>query len=344
MHKKIDDEDLLTIKTLYDNGLSIIEIAEMFDVTRTTIYYWLNRKDFGRNNSLKKRNCDYLSIADKNILYKDYLAGECVEDLCKKYNASMETIAQTIKFKESDTEFISNLDNAILDGIKEDYKNNVAIAKIAKKYKLGYGTVHKIIQYYNLENTRNVVLKEDYFKNLDDKKAYNIGLIFSMACISKYTYRKHSVCFSFTKEMIPVIRELLDELVKSGTINIHKCHENNFTAKFNDKLMLDDLISYGMEGDINIPEKYLHSFFKGYFKYSLRIVRPGIRILFKDENYLKGILRYFDKLEIKHSTITKNSVLVANKLSIRNLILEHPELMDRALNSNYKEFYKKLDI
>ncbi|AIY85300.1 ATPase subunit of terminase family protein (plasmid) [Clostridium baratii str. Sullivan] len=344
MRNKIDEEDLLTIKTLYDSGLSIVEIANMFDVTRTTIYYWLKREDYGINNSIKKRGCDYLSISDKNRLYKDYLAGKSVEDLSKEYNTSMETIVQTIKFKSNHTEFISNLDNEILEGIKEDYKNNLAIAKIAKKYKLAYGTIHKIIQYNNLENTRGVVLKADYFKNLDDKKAYNMGLIFSMSCISKHAYRKHCVCFSLTKEMIPVVRELLDELTSVGTINIHKCHDNNFIAKFNSKEILDDLISYGMEGDINIPEKYLHSFFKGYFMYSLRIVRPGIRILFKDQNYLNGILNYFDKLEIIHSTITKNSVLVINKKSIESLLREHPELIDRALNSNYREYYEKLNI
>ena len=344
MHKKIDEEDLLTIKTLHDNGLSAIEIAEMFDVTKATIYYWLKRKDFGKPNSLRTRAYGYLSISDKNRLYKDYLDGKSFEDLSKEYNASIETVTQTVKYKSNATSFQLEIDDETIEGIKEDYKNNISIATIAKKNKLAYGTVHKIIQYYNLENTRGVVLKEDYFKNLDDKKAYNMGLIFSMACISKYTYRKNSVCFSFTKDMIPVIRNLLDDITSVGTINIHKCHENNFTTKFNNKSVFDDLLHYGMEGDINIPEEYLHSFFKGYFLYSLRIVRPGIRILYKDVNYLNGILRYFNKLGIINSTTTKNSVLIANKESRKRLLLEHPELIDRALDSVYREEYEKLNL
>lgn len=41
--KKLNKQDLNSLKTLYDNGTPIKTIAEQWQVSRTTIYHYLNK-------------------------------------------------------------------------------------------------------------------------------------------------------------------------------------------------------------------------------------------------------------------------------------------------------------
>ncbi|MDW4293226.1 recombinase family protein [Staphylococcus saprophyticus] len=48
--EKLNNKDLKLLKTLYDNGMPIKTIAEQWQVSRTTIYRYLNKIEDGKND------------------------------------------------------------------------------------------------------------------------------------------------------------------------------------------------------------------------------------------------------------------------------------------------------
>ncbi|OEL03953.1 recombinase family protein, partial [Staphylococcus saprophyticus] len=57
--EKLNQKDLHSLKTLYDNGTPIKTIAEQWQVSRTTIYRYLNKLDRKENKTSKATNQFY---------------------------------------------------------------------------------------------------------------------------------------------------------------------------------------------------------------------------------------------------------------------------------------------
>jgi uncharacterized protein (DUF433 family) len=144
MYIKLTDSLRQQVIEDYKNGLGKKQLFDKYGCSMSSICVILADVHTPRK---------LLSKTDKANIVKDYLAGISFDDLAKKYNVTKSTI---FKNTEKCREVIRNikikaLNGKIVEGVIEDYNNDMLIADILQKYGLTGYSLKKIIKENNLK-------------------------------------------------------------------------------------------------------------------------------------------------------------------------------------------------
>jgi uncharacterized protein YjcR len=139
-------EDNLPIDKIakeYDNGISLIKLAEKYGVNP----YALHKKIINKKNLIRNKKEHFNLPIDKII--KDYKMGMSTEKIANKYYVTPSTIAKRLKDagiklrNSSEGKFDLSYIDLPIDEIVKEYTNGMTIQKLAKKYEVSSETIRQ---------------------------------------------------------------------------------------------------------------------------------------------------------------------------------------------------------
>lgn len=321
-NKKITEDDAINIVNLYKEGLSGSEIGEMYEVDRRTIMYWIGKydKDIIRNKrKIEKEKYE--------LIYKEFLKGIPFERLSKKYNVPTSSIYRYVRKNKG---FLRDKTlakyNNVLDDIIKDYENNATIKDISKKFNICKETLNIILvqlgskEYSGVREAKNKLVK-DYFDNLDEHKAYILGIIYSTFKFQNdYGKDESMLVLTVSNKYL----YLLDEIGKSIYLTTYPKPIPNGTSNYlrvRSPKFLDDLRNkFDILGTPKIPSKLMKPFIKGYFQYACEIKEDIITIKYKNNSTKDFILEYLAENEIIVTKVKTRTAKIEGAENMKNFI------------------------
>lgn len=116
-----------------------------------------------------------------------------VKDILKQYNIHFRTLNRILK-ENHISRRRESINNETKSNILKDFRNQITIREITKKYKVTYKTVYKILEDFDvtikispkgIKTNRKYKIDYDIFKRRDKEVAYFCGLLASDGTISK---------------------------------------------------------------------------------------------------------------------------------------------------------------
>lgn len=327
---------------LYKEGMSIRAIADKYEINKSSVSR-LIREDI----PLRDKSPAY-QFKDK--IYDLYKKGHGVYEIASLISTDELKIrgeaVKKILFKEFDILVPSNPKNEeLIPEFIKLYKEGKTLNDIANEYNVSKQTVLNYINIGGLkardyhESSLKTYLNEEYFDVLNDNKAYQLGIIFSMGCVHKENTNVF-LDLSINENKKEFIFKAIDGVSDKNRDNLEWNHDNKIsTIRVSSKKLCKKLSDYGLGSNINIPEEYKHSFFKGFFEVIINITNRNVSFPTKnrynedvklylindvgiDEQYYKG-----------HQGTTP---YITDIHSIKRLLEVHPEII--------KKISKKKDI
>ncbi|AIY85225.1 hypothetical protein U729_3270 (plasmid) [Clostridium baratii str. Sullivan] len=321
-NRKITEDDAINIVNLYKEGLSASEIGKMYEVDRRTIMYWIGKydKDIIRNQrKIEKEKYE--------LIYKEFLKGIPFERLSKKYNVPISSI---YRYARKNKGFLREKTltkyNDVLDDIIKDYENNATIKDISKKFNICEETLNIILvqvgskDFTGVREAKNRLVK-NYFDNLDEHKAYILGIIYSTFKFQNDYGKEESMLVLTVSNKY---RYLLDEIGKSIYLttypkpiaNKRSCYLRVRSPKF-----IDDLINkFDILGTPKIPNNLIKQFVKGYLEYSCEIKEDVVNIKYKNTGTKDFILEYLAENGIVATKVKSKCAKIEGEENIKSFI------------------------
>ena len=333
--RKISFEDIETITNMYESGMSLKEIGELFEVSAETI-----KRNLGdKVNDGKFRRA---SEEEKDEIYKEYLDGYATKELVKRHGLSYSTINTIINSRKKELSFSDELDEDIVNIIVNDYKNGKKVPEIAKKVNLSIRKVERILHHKKVRTLLNSVkspYKIGYFKELDNSRAYILGIMFSIYNIKDVSVNKDEITFTLPAKQIELLELIADEvfLIKPTII---KSGSTSYLIKSRDYNLINDLKSFITDKGLNIPKEYQDAFVEGIFEKSASISRMGLTISCKNKAVKDFVHDYLMRKYIIKSFEKKPFVVIVySKIGIQTLLEYSDAIRRKVENSSYKNRY-----
>lgn len=155
--KEATDEQINDLRKLYDDGVSLSDIAGMFDTTTTTIKRWLNQSY--PNRSKRQNPIDYSSI-NLEMIRQMLDQGMKSNEIALKINLPVDTVRNVIKNKFPDRvkKFVpKKLTADQIKDLRDAYDAGFTVAEIGTLIgKTPSQTGNLILQYYPDRKPRRV--------------------------------------------------------------------------------------------------------------------------------------------------------------------------------------------
>lgn len=338
---KIDIDDLKCMKQFRENGYSLQEVADMYDITKSKIIYWVNRYNF--DFPLKDTNTNIEE--EEELVAELYRDGYSISEIERSTSLSKLTISYRLYCKLGIISEKSRMKfEKIKDNLVEDFNNKVEFNDMIKKYRISKPMLKIFLMELNLieKTTIKLVTNHEYFKTLNNHKAEILGIIFSTAKFTPDYSNEKVVMFSVGAKYKYLLEMVIEELFNNCAPSINGGEDKGYRFRLPKGKISQDLLKYGMESNVNIPEKYFDSFVNGYCMYASRVERYYIHISVKNDNYLEFFKKYLEYIGIDEYK-TRCKSIVISKRNYRRLILNKVKILkERALNGEDREYYKNL--
>lgn len=320
---------------LYKEGMSIRAIADKYDIHKSSVAR-LIREDI----PIRDKSTAY-QFKDK--IYDLYKKGYGIYQIASLISTDELRIrgdaVKRILFKEFDIVIPSNPKNGELIPIFiKLYQEGKTLNDIANEYNVSKQTV---LNYINLgglkardyhESSLKTYLNEEYFDILDNKKAYQLGLIFAMGCV-----HKENVCvfldLSITSNKKEFIFKAIEGISDKGYENLEWNHDDSISSiRISSKHMCSKLLEYGLSKKIDIPKEHRTAFFKGFFETNLNITNRNIAFPTKNRYnedvkfYLLNDIGIDEEYYKSHKGTTP---YITNINAIKKLLEVHPEILEK---------------
>ena len=148
--EKLSVDQIAEICSKYKEGLSSIQLAEMYNVSKDTVLKCLKTNKIeinrsGREKNKNKKNASMFSFSELQSLHLQYKAGASIESLAKQYNVGQWYLRQ--QFKENNLS-ISNKKLSDIDkkDIKKRYKKGENIIDLAEIYNVSKTLISEILE------------------------------------------------------------------------------------------------------------------------------------------------------------------------------------------------------
>ena len=338
---KINIDDLKCMKKLRENGYSIQEIADMYDITKSKIIYWVNRYNF--DLPLKDNNTDV--EAEEELVSELYRNGYSISEIERNTSLSKLTISYRLYCKLG---VISEKSRAKFESIKdnllEDFNNKVDFNDMTKKYRISKTMLKIFLMELNLieKTTIKLVTNYDYFNTLDNNKAEILGIIFSTAKFTPDYSNNKVVMFSVGAKYKYLLERVIDELFNNCAPSINGGEDKGYRFRLPKGQISEDLLKYGMESNINIDKKFADSFVNGYCMYSSRVEKYYVHITIKRDSHLEFFKKYLEDIGIQDYKVRGKSITISKRYSRRIILNRIKILKERALSGYDKGYYENL--
>lgn len=321
-NRKVTEDDAINMVNLYKEGLSGVEIGKMYEVDRRTVIYWINKYD--KDVIRKKRKFEEEKY---ELIYKEFLKGVPFERLSKKYNIPIACIYRHARKHKG---FLRNGTLSkykdVVDDIVKDYDDNMTIKDIAKKYNICEETISIMLvqvgskEYSPVREAKNRLVK-NYFDNLDEHKAYILGILYSTFKFQN-DYGKEDKMLVLTASS--KYSYLLEEVAKSIYLTTYPkliANGKSYYLRIRSTKFLDDLRNkFDILGTPKIPRELMKYFVKGFFQYSYEIKEGVVKIKYKNDGVKEFILEYLAENEIIVTKVKSRSAKIEGKENINNFI------------------------
>lgn len=195
------------------------------------------------------------------------------------------------------------------------------------------------------ESSLKTYVNEEYFDVLDSKKAYQLGLIFSMGCVHKDNTNTF-LDLSIVADKKEFIFKAINDISDKGEDNLEWNHKDNISSiRVSSKKLCDKLFEYGLSEKIIIPKEYRNDFFKGFFELNLTVVKRNISFPTKNR-YTEDVKNYLindigiNEEDYKHHKGT--TPYITNVESIKKLLEKHPEIIEKISQKRDIQKWNKL--
>ncbi|AIY85406.1 RNA polymerase sigma factor, sigma-70 family protein (plasmid) [Clostridium baratii str. Sullivan] len=333
--RKISFEDIETIKNMYESGMSLKEIGELYEVSAETIKR--NLGDKVANGKFRRA-----SEKEKDKIYKEYLDGCATRKIAERYGLSYSTINTIINSRKKELLFIDELDKNIVNIIVNDYIGGKKVPDIAKEVNLSNRKVERILHHKKIRTLLNSVkapYKIGYFNKLDNSKAYILGVMFSTYNIKNVAVNKYEITFTLPIKQVELLELIVDEvfLIKPTII---KSGQTSYLMKSRDVNLINDFKSFITNKGLNIPIEYQDAFIEGIFEKSANITRMGLTISCKDKIVMEFIGDYLMRRYVIKAYYKKPFVVIIySKMAIQILLDCSDAIRSKVENSSYKNKY-----
>lgn len=333
---------------LYKDGLSIREISRKYEISKSIISSLIKEEMELRPKS------SVLSIREE--LYQSYLTGLNFNQIAKQFNVNTSSVANVLR-KYYDIEKSNRKFEYLLEDFKKEYENGKSLSQISKKYGVSRQTIldyiseEKVKTRNYAEASRNYTIDENYFDELDNHKAYILGLFFAIGDTYSTLSNKYIIDLKLHHSKKDLILKAIKDITNKTTMtNI----DSTLILRLNSKKISDRLNYYGINDDkLNIPNELKKYFFDGYFEEKLKISKRYISVHIKFNNVVKDYL--FNDLKINEENIRYNSscnTIIIEKMSeIKKIELVHSQLtkkiddyieLNNLTNSKWNSYVKKI--
>lgn len=333
---------------LYKDGMSIRAIAEKYKINKSSVAR-LIREDV----KIRDKSPAY-QFKDK--IYELYNAGHSIYKIASLIsNDELKIKGEAVKrvlFREFDIIVPSNPKNEeLIPVFMKLYQEGKTLNDIAKEYNMSKQTV---LNYINLgglkarnyhESSLKTYVNEEYFDVLDSKKAYQLGLIFSMGCVHKDNTNTF-LDLSIVADKKEFIFKAINDISDKGEDNLEWNHKDNISSiRVSSKKLCDKLFEYGLSEKIIIPKEYRNDFFKGFFELNLTVVKRNISFPTKNrytedvKNYLINDIGINEEDYKYHKGTTP---YITNVESIKKLLEKHPEIIEKISQKRDIQKWNKL--
>ena len=275
-------------------------------------------------------------------MYQEYLDGYEVKKLAKKYELSYSTVNTIINSRKKELLFVNGLDDDLVNIIIKDYTSGEKIPDIAKKVNISSRKIERILNHKKVRTLLNSVrapYKIDYFKELNNSKAYILGIMLSIYNIKQVTISKEEITFTVTHKQLELLELIIDEvfLIKPTII---RCGKTSYMIKSRDTNLIKDLRSFVTSKDLNIPEEYQDAFTEGIFEKSAKICSLGLTISCKNK-IIKDFIHDYLMRKYLIESFHKDPfvVIIYSKLSTEILFQYSDAIRNKVKNSKYKNRY-----
>lgn len=311
---------------LYKEGNSLRKIGEMYGVSKNSVGAIIKK-----HMELRPKS----SVAGKEEeAYNLYKKGYTASQIAKKLNVNYSGLVSFFAKEHGINVEVNKKYIELLPKFKEDYSNGMSLTEISQKYGINRATIYNYLIQENIdmrtysETSRKYELDENYFDDLNDKKAYQLGIIFEIGTAIKGN-SSHIIRLSF-KRNIDIIFEAVDEITEKDEKNLNTDPKTGVKIlDLNSEHLYNKIIEYGINSNkVNIQNCYMDNFIRGYLKPALRICSKKIYISL-GKSFEQSIEYYLkEDLAIKLSK-QKYFISIGNKDGISKLINKFPEIKDK---------------
>lgn len=327
---------------LYHEGHGLREISSLIEVSYSSVYRILSKEigfeqfnpelsDDETNKIIELCEKGYSSTKIKDILGISYKRiARCIALNTNWYSYKVGRDLDRIDKRRD--EFLN------------DYLTSTSLKSITTKYNIEHNTYMIAVRRYVNKNDmieerlRKYLPKKDYFNELNDSKAYIIGIIFSVAVAFDGRFNQ-VIKLSAPRECKESFEIVHDELYDGKKPNIYLPEKGQMQSRIPGRYISKELVDLGLFGDISIPDRFKHSFVDGFIFKALEVKKDYIGFKFKKSSYEKFFNKYFkDFLGIKKLNCTKTSYIIKDKEDINKLCKYHPIVRDKILDSGIERF------
>lgn len=340
-----------TFVKLYKEGMSIRAISRQYSINKGIVANLIREKvdirpktPFQTKESAKK-------------VYELYLQGYKVNTIAKKLGVSFSAVRDSLrKFYGIVTSKRDKYAHLVNDFIK-DYKDGMTLSEMEEKYNINRAVIREYLADVDLsmlrtyeETSRKYLLNQEYFDELNDYKAYQLGIIFSIGNAVKYNITK-MIDLNVIKEKVYILDDIKRDLFVDRTPQ-YRMIDNTVKFRISSTKLYDSLIGYGFYSEkLKIPQKYIDSFMKGFFCYSLIVNNKYVSISFQYKKYTDFLIGYLVSKGITREKIKVKGLLrIEDKKEIEKFFGFYPEIMEKIkvlkskeenLSNKWKYFIEK---
>lgn len=177
---------------------------------------------------------------------------------------------------------IKKLDENIINQIIQDYQNCKSLRQIEEDYGVTRQSVAKFLEEKGIKTTKGNHYRKykhnfDYFETIDNEhKAYWLGFMFADGYIVDYSNRYGEDKFGITlhSDDIKTLEDFKKDIESTNPItDVSKITSPLKRILMSSQKTVNDLISHGcvkqksliLKPPVNIPEKLIHHFIRGFF-------------------------------------------------------------------------------
>lgn len=292
---------------LYQQGLSIREIADRYKVNKGCVSYCI-RNTIG----IRPKNNHHLYEEEAIRLFQLGFNGQ---EIANQLNISFNVVKNILSKNGIHLGNKLKYEHLISHFI-EDYEKGLSLREIGDKYNVSSQTVLNYLNYnqskvrsysessliYEIENT--------YFKDLNPEKIYFMGIIFGCGKIYEINTSQF-INFSIDENKKELLEKILDEFSNKTNKSIFKKDKGKgYYARINSIAFVEELRELGINQHLpSLKDEDKIFFFKGFFDSSHSIFKQHIAIKCFP-SYRQEIINFLNQIGIYHISENKYSLLI----------------------------------
>lgn len=315
---------------LYKEGMSIRQIATQYNIDKKSISRLIKEEIELR----PKSNANGL----EEKFYELYQQGYNFRQIAQTYNTTDSTVSRLLR-KHYNIEKATKKYEHLVEDFKREYKNGKSLEEISKIYNVNRTTILNYISEEKVESRtysearREYATDEHYFDELNENKAYKLGMIFSMAGL----YYNNIIGLKIGTDKKDLIFKAVEDISNKNEASLEKNTEGScVTLKLHSSILYDKLIEFGFdEGKINIEKEFRKYFFDGFFRGRLKVRFRAIYIGTQQQKYENMVKDYLlNDLNIDSNSIrtNKNGIEIEKMSELSKIITKHPNIKDRIIS------------